>query len=252
MPMPDDAPTRTPSPTPTLAPALSPISVAFLLFPDVTQLDLTGPAQILSRLGNVTLNLVAATRDPVMTDAGFAILPTATFAEVARADILCVPGGLGTMAAMQDAATLDWLRAVAADAIWVTSVCTGSLLLGAAGLLNGYRATCHWASIDQLAYFGASPVRQRIVYDRNRATGGGVTSGIDFALSLAAQIRGEAHAKFIQLSTEYDPQPPFDSGTPDKADAATLAAYHAMIARAAPDRAGQVRAIAERLGFVTE
>lgn len=228
---------------------LSPISVAFLLFPNVTQLDLTGPAQMLSRLGNVTLNLVWKDKMPVPTDAGFPLLPTATFDDITSADILCVPGGFGTLDVMQDKAVLAWVRAIAGDAQWVTSVCTGSLVLGAAGLLEGYKATCHWASIDQLAYFGAEPVRQRIVYDRNRATGGGVTSGIDFSLSLVAEIRGEAHAKFVQLSTEYDPSPPFDSGSPEKADPKTLAAYHALIEAVIPERDAKVKAIAQKLGF---
>jgi cyclohexyl-isocyanide hydratase len=155
-----------------------------------------------------------------------------------------VPGGLGTVAAMEDAETLAWLRQVAGNAQWVTSVCTGSLLLGAAGLLRGYRATCHWASRDQLAWFGAEPVAERVVFDRNRVTGGGVTAGIDFALALTARIRGEAHARFVQLSLEYDPAPPFDSGSPDRADAGTLARYGAMVERLAPGRAARVRAVA--------
>lgn len=155
------------------------VHVAFLLFPDVTQLDLTGPAQVLSRMKGARIDLVAASREPVMTDAGFAILPTATFAEVPYADILCVPGGFGTGAAMEDAATRDWVRRVGADSDWVTSVCTGALILGAAGLLDGYRATTHWASIDLLPLWGAEPVRERVVFDRNRVTGGGVTAGID-------------------------------------------------------------------------
>jgi cyclohexyl-isocyanide hydratase len=226
---------------------MTPIHIAFLLFPDVTQLDLTGPAQVLSRLGNAKVDLVAKTRDPVSTDAGFDLLPTATFDEVRKADILCVPGGFGTVAAMQDAATLDWVRTVAADAQWVTSVCTGSLVLAAAGLLKGYKATAHWASRHQLAWFGAEPVAERIVFDRNRVSGGGVTAGIDFALALTAVIRGEDHAKFVQLSLEYDPQPPFDSGTPDKADTATLEKYQAMVVARFPDRDVTVRAIAERL-----
>jgi cyclohexyl-isocyanide hydratase len=226
---------------------MTPIHIAFLLFPDVTQLDLTGPAQVLSRLGNAKVDLVAKTRDPVSTDAGFDLLPTATFDEAPKADILCVPGGFGTVAAMQDSATLDWVRTVAADAQWVTSVCTGSLVLAAAGLLKGYKATSHWASRHQLAWFGAEPVAERIVFDRNRVTGGGVTAGIDFALALTAAIRGAEHAKFVQLSLEYDPQPPFDSGRPDKVDAATLAKYQAMVATRFPDREAIVRAIADGL-----
>jgi cyclohexyl-isocyanide hydratase len=229
-------------------PFMQPIHVAFLLFPDVTQLDLTGPAQVLSRLGNAKIDLVAKTRDPVPTDAGFDLLPTATFDKVRTADILCVPGGFGTIAAMQDTETLDWVRAVAAEAQWVTSVCTGSLILAAAGLLKGYKATSHWASRHQLEWFGAEPVAERIVFDRNRVTGGGVTAGIDFALALTAAIRGEDHAKFVQLSIEYDPHPPFDCGTPDKVDAATLARYKAMVAARFPDRDAVVRGIAERSG----
>lgn len=227
----------------------APLHIAFLLFPGVTQLDLTGPAQVLSRLGNAKLDFVASTLDPVPTDAQFALTPSATFEQVPRTDILCVPGGFGTVTAMEDAETLAWLRRVAADAQWVTSVCTGSLLLGAAGLLRGYRATSHWASRDQLAWFDAEPVAERVVFDRNRVTGGGVTAGIDFALRLTAAIRGEDHARFVQLSLEYDPAPPFDSGSPERADAGTLARYCEMVDRFAPGRADRVRAIADRLGF---
>ncbi len=228
---------------------MSPISVAFLLFPNVTQLDLTGPAQVLSRLGNVKLDLVWKTLDPVPTDAGFSLLPTATFDDIGSADILCVPGGFGTVDMMQDETVLQWLRDIASNAQWVTSVCTGSLVLGAAGLLKGYRSACHWASIDQLAYFGAIPTRERVVIDRNRASGGGVTSGIDFALFLTKEIRGEAHARFVQLSIEYDPAPPFDAGSPDKAGPETLEAYYAMIEKNAPGRVQKVRGIATKLGF---
>ena len=230
---------------------LSPIRVSFLLFPNVTQLDLTGPAQVLSRLGNATVDLVARTLDPVPTDAGFALLPTATFADAAQPDILCVPGGFGTQDAMEDEATLAWVRRAAAGATWVTSVCTGSLLLGAAGLLKGYRATSHWASHHHLAAFGAIPVHQRVVFDRNRVTGGGVTAGIDFGLALTAAIRGEEHAKLVQLSLEYDPAPPFDSGSPARADAATRERYAAMAAKNAPGRDARTQAAAARLADET-
>lgn len=228
-------------------PELSAIRVAFLLFPNVTQLDLTGPAQVLSRLGNTTIDLVAKARDPVPTDSGFALLPTATFEDAAQPDILCVPGGFGLNDAMEDEATLDWVRHAAGGAQWITSVCTGSLLLGAAGLLRGYRATCHWAQHHHLAAFGAEPVQQRVVIDRNRATGGGVTAGIDFGLSLVAAIRGETHARFVQLSLEYDPSPPFDGGSPAGADAATIARYHTLAAKSAPDRDARTLAAAARL-----
>jgi len=228
-------------------PEAAPLHIAFLLFPEVTQLDLTGPAQVLSRMGNVRLDLVAKTRDPVATDSQFALHPTANFADIRRTDILCVPGGFGTVAVMEDAETLAWLREIAGTAQWVTSVCTGSLILAAAGLLTGYRAACHWASREQLAWFGAEPVAERVVFDRNRVSGGGVTAGMDFALALTAAIRGEDHARFVQLSLEYDPAPPFDSGTPERADAATLARYRAMVDRFAPGRAEKVRAIAAHL-----
>jgi cyclohexyl-isocyanide hydratase len=230
-------------------PELSPISVAFLLFPGVTQLDLTGPAQVLSRLGNVTLDLVWKTRDPVMTDAGFAILPTATFDEIGRADILCIPGGMGVTDVINDEMAMAWLRGMGGSARWVTSVCTGSLILGAAGLLKGYKATTHWAWHDYLALFGAEPVKARNVIDRNRMTGGGVTAGIDFALALTAAIRGEGHARMIQLALEYDPAPPFDAGSPGKAGADFVAAYTARANRLAPDREAELKAAAARLGF---
>lgn len=228
---------------------LSPIRVAFLLFPNVTQLDLTGPAQVLSRLGNVTIDLVAKTADPVATDAQFALTPTATFEDYAGCDILCVPGGFGDQAVMEDDASLAWVRAQAERAQWVTSVCTGALILGAAGLLTGYRATTHWGSHHHLASFGAIPVHERVVFDRNRVTGGGVTAGIDFALALTAAIRGEAHARMVQLSLEYDPHPPFDSGSPERALPETRAGYRKLVARAAPDRDARRQAVAAKLNL---
>ena len=146
---------------------MEPIHVAFLLFPGVTQLDLTGPAQVLSRLGNAKIDLVAKTRDPVPTDAGFDLLPTACFTDVTRTDLLCVPGGFGVVGAMEDAETIEWVRAVGNEATWVTSVCTGSLVLGAAGLLTGYKATCHWASRHQLAD-ARSTVQCQVLERRSR------------------------------------------------------------------------------------
>ncbi len=228
-------------------PELSALRVAFLLYPDVTQLDLTGPAQFLKRLGNTEIDLVAATLDPVMTDAGFALLPTATFDTARQPDILCIPGGMGINDAIEDAATMAWVAQAAASAQWITSVCTGSLLLGAAGLLKGYEATCHWAQHHHLAAFGAIPVKRRVVIDRNRATGGGVTAGIDFGLSLVAAIRGEAHARLVQLSLEYDPAPPFDSGHPDRADPATLVRFEALGRQVSVERDARFEAAARRL-----
>lgn len=228
---------------------MTPISIAFLLFPNVTQLDLTGPAQILSRLGNAKLDLVWKSLDPVMTDAGFAIMPTATFADTAEADILCIPGGIGVTDVMMDETAMAWVRKVGCSAQWVTSVCTGSLILGAAGLLKGYKATSHWAWHDHLALFGAEPVKARTVFDRNRVTGGGVTAGIDFALALMAEIRGEPHARLVQLSLEYDPAPPLDSGSPEKAGEAMVAAFAERMAALAPNRAAEMHEAAAHLGF---
>jgi cyclohexyl-isocyanide hydratase len=226
--------------------------IAFLLFPNVTQLDLTGPAQFLSRLPDAKVDLVWENIAPVPTDAGFSILPTATFAQVPSADLICIPGGMGIADVIDHAPALDWVRQVGAQAQWVTSVCTGALVLGAAGLLEGYKATTHWAWHDKLALFGAEPVQARHVIDRNRATGGGVTAGIDFALALMARIAGEDHARMVQLALEYDPAPPFDSGSPAKAGEALIGAYTARAARLAPDRMERLAASARRLGFTTE
>ncbi len=228
---------------------MSPISIAFLLFPGVTQLDLTGPAQVLSRLGEAKVDLVWKSHDPVMTDAGFAIMPTATFDEIAGADILCIPGGVGVTSVMVDEDAMAWVRQVGSEAQWVTSVCTGSLILGAAGLLKGYKATSHWAWHDQLALFGAVPVKARTVFDRNRVTGGGVTAGIDFAFALMAKIRGEDHARMIQLALEYDPAPPLDSGSPEKAGEAMVAAFAVRMAALAPNRGTEMKEAAAQLGF---
>jgi cyclohexyl-isocyanide hydratase len=229
-------------------PEPAPLSIAFLLYPDVTQLDLTGPAQFLARIGNATLHYVAKTAEPVATDAGFSIVPTATFADVTAADILCVPGGIGCVDVMEDEETLAWVRSVGEGAQWVTSVCTGSLILGAAGLLRGHRAACHWAWREHLSLFGAEPVAERVVFDRNRVTGGGVTAGIDFALALIAAIRGEAHARIVQLALEYDPAPPFDSGSPERAPPELLAFYRKRMDALAPGRGDRIRAVAERHG----
>jgi cyclohexyl-isocyanide hydratase len=226
---------------------MEPLSVVFLVYPNVTQLDLTGPAQVLSRLGNATVDLVWKTTGPVPTDSGFALLPTKTLSQIASADILCVPGGFGCVDVMHDEDVLDWVRRIGESAQWVTSVCTGSLILGAAGLLRGYRATSHWAWRDYLTLFGAEPIAERVVFDRNRVTGGGVTAGIDFALALTAKIRGETFAKAVQLGLEYDPHPPFDAGSPEVAGDELINAVRERSNRMAPDREERVRAAAERV-----
>ncbi|HZW20328.1 DJ-1/PfpI family protein [Noviherbaspirillum sp.] len=206
----------------------NPIHIGFLLFPNVTQLDLTGPAQVLSRVPNAKVHLVWKSAEPVMTDVGFTINPTTTFAECPQLTVLCVPGGFGIGDQIVDQETLAFLRRQGENARFVTSVCNGSLILGAAGLLEGYKSACHWQWRKYLPRFGAEPVAQRIVRDRNRISGGGVTAGIDFGLALAAELAGDEVAKTLQLAFEYDPHPPFDCGTPEKAGPALVERLRAM------------------------
>lgn len=201
----------------------NPIHIGFLVFPRVTQLDLTGPAQVLSRVPGAKVHLAWKTIEPIMTDVGFSINPTVAFGDCPQFDVLCTPGGFGVTEQLNDLETMEFLRAQARGARYVTSVCNGSLLLGAAGLLRGYKSTCHWMWRDYLPQFGAEPVAARVVRDRNRLSGGGVTSGIDFAFTLATELAGEEAARMIQLGLEYDPQPPLDSGSPEKAGAARAA-----------------------------
>ncbi len=207
------------------------LNIAFVLFPNVTQLDFTGPLQVLSRVPGAAIHIVARSMAPVATDAALTLNPTCTFNTCPAVDVLVVPGGFGVDDAINDPALMDFVRREGARARYATSVCTGAFVLGAAGLLEGKRATTHWAYHDDLKSVGAIPVKARIVRDGNIFTGGGVTAGIDFAFTLAAELAGEASAKAIQLGLEYDPAPPFDSGAPAKADAATLGA---MTARYAP------------------
>ncbi|WP_287899061.1 DJ-1/PfpI family protein [Arthrobacter sp.] len=195
------------------------IRINVLLFPDVTQLDLTGPVQFLTRIPGAVVDLVWHSTDPVPTDSGFSIVPTTTFADARPADVLMIPGGQGAFTLLPDTVALDFVRTQARGARYVTSVCTGAFVLGAAGLLTGRRATTHWASHAMLAHFGAIPEQARVVRDGNLITGGGVTSGIDFALTLLAEISGPEAARRIQLAMEYDPQPPFDAGHPSRPDA---------------------------------
>jgi len=209
--------------------------IGILIFPAVTQLDATGPAQVLARTPGATLHMIWKTREPVQTDAGFSIVPTTTFEDCPQLDVICIPGGAGQIDLMNDAETLAFVARQGAAARYVTSVCTGSLVLGAAGLLKGYKSACHWASRDLLSAFGAIPVAERVVRDRNRLSGGGVTAGIDFGLTLLAELAGPEVAQAVQLGLEYDPQPPFQSGSPEKAGAERTARVRAqmekMIAR---------------------
>lgn len=211
-------------------------NIVFLLFPGITQLDFTAPAQALSRMPGAALAGAAATIDPIMTDSGFAIVPTHDFTSAPQADILCIPGGHGVADALGDAATIDFIARQAAGAEWVTSVCTGAFLLGRAGLLTGKRATTHWGYTHLLPLVGAEPVKARVVEDGRVVTSGGVTSGLDFALTLIARLRGETVAQAIQLAIEYDPAPPFPGGHPDRAPKAVTAGLRAHVYDAAAAR----------------
>ena len=195
-------------------------TIGMLVFPGMTVLDLIGPQQFFAVAPGRTTHLLWKTKEPVVSDSGVSVLPTATFGEVPEElEVLFVPGGFqGTAATIGDSEVLDFVASRGARATYVTSVCTGALILGAAGLLEGYEATTHWAYHDLLPLVGAAPVEARIVEDRTRITGGGVTSGIDFGLTLLARLAGEDYARGWQLGAEYDPLPPFDAGTPAKAD----------------------------------
>ena len=194
-----------------------PLEIAMLLYPGLTMLDLIGPQTVFSWFANT--HLVWKTKDLVFSDTGFGIQPTATFETCPRElDILFVPGGFGQQRHMNDAEVLGFLADRGSSSKYITSVCSGSLLLGAAGLLKGYKATSHWSARAMLTAFGAEPVDARVVVDRNRVTGGGVTAGIDFGLVLLAKLRGDDAAKLTQLAMEYDPEPPFNSGSPKTAE----------------------------------
>jgi cyclohexyl-isocyanide hydratase len=196
---------------------MRPFSVGFVIFPNLTQLDFTGPLQVLSRLPNSQTHIIAKQAQPVPSDCGLGLVPTCTFAEAPQLDLICLPGGgTGVAEAIGDGETVAFVREKAKDAQYVTSVCTGAFILGAAGLLQGKRATTHWAYVDLLPLVGATYEKGRIVRDGNVVTAGGVTSGIDFALSIVAALADEPTARKIQLGIEYDPDPPFDSGCPDQ------------------------------------
>ena len=195
-------------------------NVGFVIFPDLTQLDFTGPQQVLARLPNSAMHIVAKSAAPVPSDSGLGLVPTHTFANCPRLDLICVPGGnAGVVRAMGDRETIDFVRWQASTAKYVTSVCTGAFILGVAGLLKGRQATTHWAFTELLPLVGAAHEKGRVVKDGNVITAGGVTSGIDFGLHVVAEIAGESVAQAVQLGLEYDPDPPFASGHPDRAPA---------------------------------
>jgi cyclohexyl-isocyanide hydratase len=223
------------------------LQIGILIFPRVTQLDFTGPLQVFSSVPGAEVHLIWKRIEPVQSDSVLTVTPTVTFAECPPLDVICVPGGYGTDDLLNDEEVLDFLRSRAERAGYITSVCTGSLVLGAAGLLIGYRATTHWSAMDVLPLFGATPSRERVCVDRNRISGGGVTAGIDFALTLVAKLVDRAAAEAIQLRLEYNPAPPFNAGSPETAPADVLDLMKARIAESQAHRIAAVRVAAARM-----
>jgi cyclohexyl-isocyanide hydratase len=223
------------------------LHIGLLLFPKVTQLDFTGPLQVFSRLPGATVHLLWKRIEPVSSDTVLMLTPTMTYADCPQLDVICVPGGAGADDMANDEETLDFLRQQAPGARYVTSVCTGSLVLGAAGLLRGYKATTHWSAMQYLAAFGATATPVRVCVDRNRITGGGVTAGIDFALTLASVLADQTTAEAIQLAIEYNPAPPFNSGSPDTAPPEVVALLKSRMADTGLRRSEAVQRAAARL-----
>jgi len=230
-------------------------NIGFVIYPGITQLDFSGPFEVLSRLGtppsigvasafaHAKTHVAAKTLQPVVSDRGLATLPDCTFRDCPALDLICVPGGAGVAEAIADDETVDFVRRESERATYVTSVCIGAFLLGAAGLLDGRRATTHWAHADLLPLVGARHEKARVVRDGNVVTAAGVSSGIDFALDLVAEISGPEVSQAIQLGIEYDPAPPFDSGHPDKAAESAIAL---MVQRNAGVHAGIREALTRR------
>jgi len=225
------------------------LQIGSLLFEGLDQIDLTGPFEVLSRIPNSTYRIFGKTSAPVKDIAGLCLAADATIAEAPKLDVLHVPGGFGQEALMEDEEVLGWIRQQAAGAVCVFSVCTGALLCGAAGLLQGRRATTHWASFHLLPLFGAIPVNARVVVDGEMVFAAGVTAGIDGSLRVAAQLRGDEAAQSIQLYMQYAPEPPFNSGTPETAPPAVLARARAAVQPITTQREQTARRVAARLGI---
>ncbi len=225
------------------------IEIGSLLFEGIDQIDLTGPFEVLSRIPNATYRIYGKTAEPVRDLKGLRLTPDAALVDAPQLDVLHIPGGFGQEALMEDEGVLDWIRRQAAGASSVFSVCTGALLCGAAGLLQGRRATTHWASFHLLPFFGAIPVNERVVVDGNWVFAAGVTAGIDGALRLAAELRGEAAAKAIQLYMVYAPEPPFNSGTPETAPPEILAEARKAVRNITAQREETARRVAKTLGL---
>jgi cyclohexyl-isocyanide hydratase len=225
----------------------APLQIGLMLFPKVTQLDFTGPLQVFSSVPGAKVHLIWKRIEPVPSDSVLVLTPTVSFADCPQLDVICVPGGLGADDMIEDEEMLDFLRQQAKGAKYITSVCTGSLVLGAAGLLQGYRAATHWTAMEFLSAFGATPTKTRVCVDRNRVTGGGVTAGIDFALTLVSLLLDRRAAEAIQLRLEYNPAPPFNSGSPDTAPPEVLVFMKDRIAPAQARRGALIARAAARL-----
>jgi cyclohexyl-isocyanide hydratase len=221
--------------------------IGLLAFPGITQLDMTGPYEVFARFPDSEIHILWKTTEPVTAQGGLRLLPSTTLADCPQLDLVCVPGGPGMNPLLLDEEVLGFLRRQASGARYVTAVCTGTLVLGAAGLLKGKRAATHWMSRDLLALFGAEPVADRFVVDGTLITAGGVTAGIDFALAVAAEVLGEETAKAIQLTIEYDPKPPFDAGSPERAGEPAVERVRAGGARMQAEREAAVRRAAALL-----
>jgi cyclohexyl-isocyanide hydratase len=227
----------------------TPLQFGLLVFPQLRQLDLTGPYEVFATWPGGRVRLVAKTLEPVIASTGLVLKPDVSFDDCSQLDVLCIPGGAGVNALMADEPTLAFIKRQAEGARFVTSVCTGALVLGAAGLLKGKRATTHWASHHLLASLGATPVHARVVRDGNLMTGGGVTAGIDFALTLIADLAGETVAQAIELNLEYAPAPPFNAGSPETAPATVVEAVRKRMSPIIEERCRLAEAAAKRLGI---
>ena len=223
--------------------------IGMLIFPGMTHLDFAAPLDVFARMPNTQVHVLAKTLDPVVTDIGMRELPTLRMQDAPALDLLFIGGGPGINVLMEDEETIGFLTQRAPQARWITSVCTGALVLGAAGLLRGYKAATHWTAMEVLPYFGAEPVHRRVVVDRNRITGGGVTAGLDFALTVAAALHGDTHAQAMQLGMEYAPEPPFDTGSPATAPAALVDRVRALAAKSTDARMAAAQRIAQRHGW---
>ena len=230
------------------AAAPAPFRFGMIIFDGMTNLDFAAPQDAFTKLRGGQVHVLAKTRDAVKTDTGGRVLPDLALSEAPELDLLFIGGGPGVNALMEDAEMLGFLAARAPRAQWITSVCTGALVLGAAGLLRGYRAATHWTAMEVLPLLGAEPVHERVVIDRNRITGGGVTAGLDFGLAVLAKLGGDDLARLVQLGQEYDPAPPFDSGSPRKAPAAIVERFRNATARTTAERMAAARRAAAKFG----